>query len=73
MHWMDSFGASSSVPHGIGRVTKDTIEFSFAYSSGKYRDVLRKNSAANVWSLKIEAEQKDGTWQHFAQYDITKE
>lgn len=73
VHWIDSFGASYSVPHGIGQVLGDTIEFSFSYSGGKFRDVLRKNNTTNSWSLKIEAEQKDGTWQHFAQYEITKE
>lgn len=73
VHWIDSFGASYSVPHGTGRVTEDAIEFSFPYSGGKFRDVLRKNTTTNSWSLKIEAEQKDGSWQHFAQYNITKE
>ena len=73
VHWLDSFGASYSVPHGTGFTSKNVIEFSFPYSAGKFRDVLSKDTAKNSWSLKIEAEQKDGTWKHFAQYDITPE
>lgn len=73
VHWLDSFGASYSVPHGTGQTSKNAIEFSLPYSGGKFRDVLSKDNTKNSWSLNIEAEQKDGTWKHFAQYEITRE
>ncbi len=32
-HWMDSFGATYSIPHGTGHITGNTIEFTSVVSS----------------------------------------
>lgn len=73
VHWLDSFGAAYSIPHGEGKMTETALEFSFSYSGGKFRDVLRRDAVTNTWTLKIESEQKDGSWKHFAHYTIVQE
>lgn len=70
VHWLDSFGASYSVPHGTGAITGDTIVFNFPYPSGQFRDTLTYRPTQQSWTLLIEAAKPDGSWTHFAGYDI---
>jgi hypothetical protein len=71
-HWLDSFGAKYSAPHGAGLVTDNTIVFYIPYPSGQFRDTLRYQPAEKTWTLVIEAAKPDGSWRHFAKYDIQR-
>ena len=71
-HWMDSFGAQFSVPHGSGAISGNTVRFTIAYADGPFRDTLAYDADAGAWILEIEASQPGGAWQHFARYDIRR-
>lgn len=71
-HWMDSFGAAYSIPHGTGTLDGDTIRFEIPYAGGTFRDTLRHDAATGTWRFEIEAAQPDGTWKHFAAYDMRR-
>lgn len=69
-HWLDSFGAKYSVPHGTGQIADNSIQFSIPYPGGTFRDTLIYRGEDNSWSLAIESSQPDGTWKHFGRYEI---
>ncbi|GGC65772.1 DUF1579 family protein [Undibacterium terreum] len=71
-HWMDSFGGKYSVPHASGHINGNTIQFIFPYASGPFRDTLTYSPEATSWVFEIEASKPDGTWKHFARYDIRR-
>ena len=71
-HWMDSFGARYSVPHGSGQVGDDSIVFNIPYPSGEFRDTLTYDRDRGTWSLAIEAAKPDGSWAHFAAYEMKR-
>ncbi|HJU99090.1 MAG TPA: DUF1579 family protein [Burkholderiaceae bacterium] len=71
-HWMDSFGAKYSIPHATGKITDSTIEFTFPYASAPFRDTLRYHAETASWTFEIESAKPDGTWKHFARYDIRR-
>ncbi|MCA1928358.1 DUF1579 family protein [Rheinheimera sp.] len=71
-HWMDSFGARYSIPHGTGHITDNSIQFTIPYEGGSFRDTLTYNPAAKTWLFVIEAAKPDGTWQHFARYTMSR-
>lgn len=71
-HWLDSFGAKYSVPHGTGQIAGNTIVFSIPYPSGQFRDTLTYEPKKETWTLVIERAKPDGTWEHFAKYEITR-
>ncbi|WP_017463071.1 DUF1579 family protein [Dyella ginsengisoli] len=73
VHWIDSFGAAYSIPHGSGSIDGNTLRFTFAYPSGPFRDTLAFHPGSKTWTLVIEASKADGSWQHFARYDIRRE
>jgi hypothetical protein len=68
-HWMDSFGAKYSIPHGTGSVTDNSIQFTIPYEGGPFRDTFTYNPDTNTWLFVLEASQPDGTWKHFARYN----
>jgi hypothetical protein len=70
VHWIDSFGAKSSIPHGTGSVSDNSVQFTFQYGTGPFRDTFTYNSKTNTWLFVLEASQPDGTWKHFARYDV---
>jgi hypothetical protein len=72
VHWLDSFGAKYSVPHGTGAITGNAIIFNIPYPSGQFRDTLTYQPTRQVWTLLIEAAKPDGSWGHFAQYEIRR-
>jgi hypothetical protein len=72
VHWLDSFGAKYSVPHGTGAITGNTLVFSFPYPSGQFRDTLTYQPKQKTWTLLIEEAKPDGSWAHFAQYGIRR-
>lgn len=69
-HWIDIFGARGSVPHATGSIKDNTIEFTFPYASAPFHDTLSYHADTASWTLVIDAAKPDGTWQHFARYDI---
>ena len=69
-HWMDNFGAKYSIPHGTGQISDNVIQFTIPYADGPFRDTLTFHPEDRSWSFVIEASQPDGSWKHFAHYDI---
>lgn len=69
VHWLDSFGARYSIPHGTGRLAGNAIEFTIAYADGPFRDTLVFEPRTERWELRIAAGQPDGSWAHFARYE----
>lgn len=72
VHWMDSTGAKNSVPHATGRIEGNTLQFTFAYGSGPFRDTFTYHPASGEWTFVLESGQPDGSWKHFARYRVTK-
>jgi hypothetical protein len=72
VHWMDDFGARYSIPHGTGRIDGSTLQFTFPYADGPFRDTLEFDQRNGTWTLRIEAGQPDGSWKHFARYEIRR-
>lgn len=72
-HWMDSFGAMYSIPHGTGRITENSIQFTIPYESGSFRDTFTYDPAAKTWLFVLEAAQPDGTWTQFARYSVHRQ
>lgn len=48
-NWMDSFGATYSIPHGTGHMTGNTIEFTIPYKDGPFRDTLTYSPEKASW------------------------
>jgi hypothetical protein len=71
-HWMDDFGARYSIPHGTGRIDGSTLQFTFPYADGPFRDTFEFDQRNGTWHLRIEAGQPDGSWKHFARYEIRR-
>ncbi len=69
-HWLDNFGAKYSIPHGTGQLSVNTIQFTIHYDDGPFRDTLTFHPEARSWSFVIEASQPDGSWKHFARYEM---
>jgi hypothetical protein len=72
VHWMDRFGAKASIPHAIGHIAGNTVQFIFPYNSGKLRDTLTYNPETSSWVFKLESAQPDGSWKHFALYTVKR-
>lgn len=72
VHWLDSFGADGSFPHGTGAIKSNTLVFYIPYPDGKFRDTLTLQPGRKTWTLSIEAAKPDGRWVHFAKYEIRK-
>ena len=71
-HWMDSFGAQYSIPHGTGTLSENEIEFIVPYPSGSFKDKFVYSPADDSWTLQITAQKPDGSWQHFARYTFSR-
>jgi hypothetical protein len=72
VHWMDDFGARYSIPHGTGRIDGSTLQFTFPYADGPFRDTFEFDQRNGTWHFRIEAGQPDGSWKHFARYEIRR-
>jgi hypothetical protein len=72
VHWMDSFGASASVPHGSGTAAADTLRFEFAYRDGPLRDTFTYRPADDSWIFRLESGDGRGGWQLFAEYTVRR-
>jgi hypothetical protein len=69
-HWMDSFGAAYSIPHGEGRIAGDTLRFDIPYPDGTFRDTFTYDRARRRWRLRIDAADGRGGWSPFAEYTV---
>jgi hypothetical protein len=72
-HWLDAFGARFSIPHGTGRIDGSTLQFTLPYSDGPFRDTFEFDQRNGSWNLRIESGQPDGSWKHFARYEIRRQ
>lgn len=73
-HWMGTFGAHYSIPHGgTGHVTDNFIQFTIPYQSGSFRDTFTYNPESKTCLFVLEAAQPDGTWKHFARYNVHRQ
>lgn len=70
VHWMDNFGAKYSIPYGTGQLSEDTIQFTIHYDDGPFRDTLSFHAEDRSWTFVIEGSQPDGSWKHFARYEM---
>ncbi|MCL4838942.1 MAG: DUF1579 family protein [Thermoanaerobaculia bacterium] len=71
-HWLDSFGARASIPHGTGRISERTIEFTIPYPDGAFRDTLTLDPEADRWRFTIDAADGAGGWKRFATYEVER-
>ncbi len=71
-HWMDSFGAQYSIPHGTGIILENTIEFIVPYPDSSFKDRFEYHPESDSWTLEITAQQPNGTWKHFAKYSFRR-
>lgn len=71
-HWMDSFGAKASIPHATGRIDGNTVQFTFPYASGQFRDTFTYSPTTSSWVFLLESAQPDGSWKHFARYTVER-
>jgi hypothetical protein len=72
VHWMDSFGAKYSIPHGTGALDGNTLQFTFPYEGGRFRDTFTFDPDTGHWTFVLESQQSDGSWKHFARYDVVR-
>ncbi|WP_051971839.1 DUF1579 family protein [Massilia sp. 9096] len=73
VHWLDSFGAKSSIPHGTGYIDKNTLVFTFPYEDGQLRDTFTFHPDGAYWTFVLDAMQSDGSWKNFAKYKVVKD
>ena len=55
VHWLDSFGAAYSIPHAVGRAAGDTIQFTFEYADGPFRDTFVLDPPHDSWHFRLES------------------
>lgn len=72
-HWMDSFGPKSSIPHGAGHIDGNTIEFIVPYATGPFRNTWRYDPVSRSWQFVLESSRPDGSWKHFARYEVRRD
>ncbi|QOY92729.1 DUF1579 family protein [Massilia sp. UMI-21] len=73
VHWLDSFGAKGSIPHGTGHIENNTLVFTFPYKSGQFRDTFTFHPESGEWTFVLDSMQKDGSWKNFAKYKVVKD
>jgi iron(III)-enterobactin esterase len=71
VHWLDSFGAAFSIPHGEGTITGDTVQFEIPYRDGPFRDTFVFRRSERSWAFRLEASDPKGGWKLFAEYEVT--
>jgi hypothetical protein len=72
VHWLDNFGAAYSIPHAVGHATGDTIQFTFAYADGPFRDTFAYDRQHDRWNFLLESGDSTGAWRLFADYDVRR-
>ena len=51
---------------------RGTAPFTNPYADGPFRATFAFDPGNGAWSLRIEAGQPDGSWKHFARYEIRR-
>jgi hypothetical protein len=67
-HWLDKFGAAGARVVASGKREGETLILQFPYAEGAFRDTLQRDAQRDSWTLRIEAQGKDGSWSNFASY-----
>lgn len=71
-HWMDNHGATYSIPHGTGQISGNSIRILFPYQSGNFRNTMTYHADSASWTFVLESAQPDGSWKHFARYEVKR-
>ncbi len=71
-HWMDSFGAMYSVPHGTGVIEGNLIDIVFPYTESRFHDQFSFNESTQNWRLLIRSEKDSLLFETFADYTISR-
>lgn len=71
-HWMDNHGAEHSIPHATGQIKGNSMQLLFPYSSGNFRNTMTYNPDSGTWTFVLESAQSDGSWKHFARYEVKR-
>ena len=72
-HWLDRFGGAGARVVGFGprpSSSSNTIEIDFPYEN-KFHDVFTYLPSQQEWTLLIEYQKPDSSWNEFARYVIT--
>jgi len=72
VHWLDSFGAKHSIPHGSGKLAENVIQFTFPYEGGSFRDTFTFEPDRDARTFLLESQEPDGTWKQFAKYKVVR-
>jgi hypothetical protein len=72
VHWLDNFGAAFSIPHAVGQAAGDTIQFTFAYADGPFRDTFVYDRQQDRWHFRLESGDSAGAWRLFADYGVER-
>jgi len=73
VHWLDNFGAGYSIPHAVGEERGDTIQFTFAYADGPFRDTFVYDRARSGWHFRLESGDSTGHLLLFADYQVQRQ
>lgn len=71
-HWMDNYGPKYSIPHATGQIAGNTMQLIFPYQSGLFRNTMTYDPDAGSWKFVLESGQPDGSWKHFARYEVKR-
>lgn len=72
VHWLDSFGAANSVPHGVGGARGDTVHVDFAYADGPFRDTFAYDRRHDARHFLLESGDGAGGWKTSAEYRVER-
>jgi hypothetical protein len=72
VHWLDSFGAAFSIPHGQGAVSGDTVRFEIPYPASPFRDTFVYRRSDRSWVFRLESSDGRGGRTLFAEYAVTR-
>ena len=73
VHWLDAFGAAYSVPAATGMIRGDTLDFTFQYSTGPFRDLFIYRPASRSWYFRLEDSDSAGHPRLFGEYTVTRD
>jgi len=71
-HWIDSFGASYSVPPASGDARGDTIRLTFPYPGNAFHDALSWDRNTDTWSFSLDGTNAQGEPVPFARYSLKR-
>jgi len=69
-HWLDLFGGPGARVTASGSRTGQTLNLVFPYAEGAFRNAWTFDPGTGRWSVNIEAQEPDGSWSHFARYEM---